>query len=174
MVHSRRDRRERSAGSLNGSGKETRDNHHRCNDADPQWDRTDACRPDAGLPSRFIILSAYNEFTYVKQALKLGAVDYILKLDIEPDVLLEAVEKAKDSLPELKHSSASFVTWKDKANCIKQLLQGSDPKAALESCDLKIPEKNLICIYSKDILSPNELLQVGFYPDIQTIVMHPQ
>jgi two-component system, response regulator YesN len=125
---------------------------------------------NSGLKSKFIILSAYNEFAYVKEALKLGALDYILKLDIEPAVLLEALEKAKKVLPKLTGTKTTVTSWKDKATCIQQILKGKDPKRALQSCDLEIPEKNLLCIYSHDMLCPNDLLQVGFYPNIKTIV----
>lgn len=40
--------------------------------------------------TRILILSAYDEFLYVKEALKLGAVDYLLK-PIRPAKLLEAL-----------------------------------------------------------------------------------
>lgn len=36
---------------------------------------------------KVIILSCHNEFDYVQQALKLGAIDYILKLSVQPDEL---------------------------------------------------------------------------------------
>ena len=39
-------------------------------------------------PIKVIALSAYDDFEYVKQSLKLGAVDYILKHTLTPEVLL--------------------------------------------------------------------------------------
>ena len=34
----------------------------------------------------FIVLSAYNDFEYVKEAMKEGAKDYILKIQMEPEI----------------------------------------------------------------------------------------
>jgi YesN/AraC family two-component response regulator len=52
----------------------------------------------AELPAtRILILSAYDEFPYVKEALKLGAVDYLLK-PIRPAKLLEAIAQVCDDL----------------------------------------------------------------------------
>lgn len=42
----------------------------------------------------FIVLSAYNEFSYAQEAIKLGVMDYILK-PFKVDDLLVSVEKAK-------------------------------------------------------------------------------
>jgi two-component system response regulator YesN len=47
--------------------------------------------------TRILILSAYDEFLYVKEALKLGAVDYLLK-PIRPAKLLEALAQVCDEL----------------------------------------------------------------------------
>jgi len=40
---------------------------------------------------RFVVLSGYNEFEGVQQALRLGARDYLLKLSLRPDTLLETL-----------------------------------------------------------------------------------
>lgn len=48
------------------------------------------------LPNtRAIILSGYNDFEYVREAVKLGAVDYILKLSLKPEELLNILGKVK-------------------------------------------------------------------------------
>lgn len=53
------------------------------------------CR-EQGIVSRFIILSSYSDFSYAREALKYGAVDYLLKLELEPENLLAALKKASD------------------------------------------------------------------------------
>lgn len=45
-------------------------------------------------PPEFIILTCYEEFPYVKTALKYQAVDYIIKLGLKPDELATAIEHA--------------------------------------------------------------------------------
>jgi len=50
----------------------------------------------------FIILSCHERFVYARTALKLGAFDYLIKDSIQPDDLLEALEKAKKKLPSPK------------------------------------------------------------------------
>jgi len=47
---------------------------------------------------KIIVLSCYNEIDYVKKAMKLGAEDYILKLSLEPESLLEVLTKVKQVL----------------------------------------------------------------------------
>ncbi|HEY5465540.1 MAG TPA: response regulator [Clostridia bacterium] len=41
---------------------------------------------------RFVVLSGYNEFSLVKKALQQGARDYILKLTLRPETLLETLD----------------------------------------------------------------------------------
>jgi two-component system response regulator YesN len=48
-----------------------------------------------GYGFRSIILSGYNEFSYAKQAISLGVVDYVLK-PCRPEEILRTVLKAKD------------------------------------------------------------------------------
>lgn len=45
-----------------------------------------------------VILSCYNDFIYVKEALKLGACDYLFKLDMLPDDILKAIRKAVERI----------------------------------------------------------------------------
>lgn len=45
---------------------------------------------------KVIILSCYNDFEYVKEALQLGARDYIHKLSLKPSDLIELVTKMKE------------------------------------------------------------------------------
>jgi two-component system response regulator YesN len=45
-----------------------------------------------------IIASSYSEFQYVREALQLGAVDYLLKPEIDPPGLLQVLERAKSKV----------------------------------------------------------------------------
>ena len=42
-----------------------------------------------------IIISNYDDFDYVKETLKNGAIDYLLKHELNKDILLESLERAK-------------------------------------------------------------------------------
>lgn len=43
------------------------------------------------IGSKFIVLSSYDDFEYVKEAMQLGAEDYVLKLQMEPESLLKVL-----------------------------------------------------------------------------------
>lgn len=48
--------------------------------------------------AKFIIISAYNDFEYAKEAIRLGAEDYILKAEISADYIQDKLEKIKLSM----------------------------------------------------------------------------
>lgn len=48
---------------------------------------------------RLIILSSYDNFEYVRTTLLNGAVDYVLKPTLNPEILLRALKKAARSIP---------------------------------------------------------------------------
>lgn len=57
-----------------------------------------------GIPVKFIFLTAYREFQYVQEALRLGASGYVLKHDLQAEMLLHELDKAAASLSmELKN-----------------------------------------------------------------------
>jgi two-component system response regulator YesN len=45
------------------------------------------------IKSQFIFLSAYDDYIYVREALKLGAIDYILKLDLNAEIMSKLLKK---------------------------------------------------------------------------------
>lgn len=47
---------------------------------------------------RVIVLSSYDDFSLVKEAMKLGAADYLLKLEMEPDQLVEVLTVFKNEI----------------------------------------------------------------------------
>lgn len=50
---------------------------------------------------KLIILSSYDNFEYVRATLLSGAVDYVLKPTLNPEILLHALKKAAHSIPGL-------------------------------------------------------------------------
>lgn len=57
----------------------------RCREADP------------ALPA-FVMLTSYEEFDYVKRSMGLGAVDYLVKIDLTPEALTAALERARKTV----------------------------------------------------------------------------
>lgn len=53
-----------------------------------------ACRSSMEQPPEFIILTCYEDFPFIKTALKYQAVDYIIKLGIKPEELEHSVKRA--------------------------------------------------------------------------------
>jgi Response regulator containing CheY-like receiver domain and AraC-type DNA-binding domain len=53
---------------------------------------------DINPACRFIVLSCHNEFEYVREAMKLGVRDYIIKTTIKRDELLEIVNRVADEI----------------------------------------------------------------------------
>lgn len=54
----------------------------------------ETCRSSMEQPPEFIILTCYEDFPFIKTALKYQAVDYIIKLGIQPEELEHSVERA--------------------------------------------------------------------------------
>ncbi|MDR2547822.1 MAG: response regulator [Lachnospiraceae bacterium] len=74
------------------------------------------------------VLSNYNDFEHVRQALTKGAADYILKLDIDGDVLLKHLRRAEEIL---KEKQAMFAEDKEetKAAVTEAEICPFDPEA---------------------------------------------
>lgn len=58
-------------------------------------------------PTAVIVLSSYNDFDYVRESMKLGALDYILKNEISSEVLLTSLSGIQDSEKNLKPDQLS-------------------------------------------------------------------
>ncbi|WP_409346154.1 helix-turn-helix domain-containing protein [Paenibacillus sp. MBLB4367] len=73
----------------------------------------------AGIRSRFIMLTAMSHFEYARDALQYGAFNYLLKLSLHDDVLLDNLARIKaELLEELKGSGEALYpfyhrTWSD-------------------------------------------------------------
>lgn len=55
--------------------------------------------------TKIVVLSCLNEIDYVKQAIKLGAEDYILKLSFTQDTMAELIGKLRDAIEEERKQS---------------------------------------------------------------------
>ena len=60
-----------------------------------------SCREKFGRLPVFIILTNLEEYAHIKKAMHNQAVDYLVKLEMTPEMLLASIEKAKDVLHSL-------------------------------------------------------------------------
>lgn len=114
-------------------------------------------------PPQIIATSAYDEFHYVKQALKDGACDYLLKSELEPDMLLKALEHASsllsaDSLAQHSFSSEHLKLLQE--DFLQNLFSGKVlPDSYIESqqklLNIQLPTKYCFCLSLK-IIPPQE------------------
>ncbi len=50
------------------------------------------------LPAKFIVLSAFDDFNLVKESMRLGAEDYMRKLELEADTLMKTLESVCEKI----------------------------------------------------------------------------
>lgn len=59
------------------------------------------------LAVKVVVLSCHDDFEYVKEAMRLGAVDYLLKLSLQTDQLLQTLRRIEHPTDLQKHETAS-------------------------------------------------------------------
>lgn len=96
-----------------------------------------------------IVLSAYNDYSYVREAFTLGIQDYILKSDLTFDALLKLFDKVKENIDitnrHIQEDNDNIIMLKQKV--IGDLLTGvqiKDVKEKLKSLQIKIKPTNII------------------------------
>ena len=111
------------------------------------------------LCSHYVILSSYNDFDYVREGMRLGADDYLLKLDLKKDVLVRRLVQiaGKPDLSHVEPEPEQELRRREyeKERCIFNLITATFQSTALlednlEKCGLSIPQKNLVCIIAQD------------------------
>jgi len=107
---------------------------------------------------KMIVLSSYGEFDYVRETLKNGAVDYILKHSLNPSALLDVLNKAKTQIEEEIRQENERIKAKEKLklaidaikeNYIRQLILGINTDKItndFELFQLWLGEKKIIVV----------------------------
>lgn len=72
----------------------------------------ESCHKDGSALPVFIMLTSYEEFDYVKRSMRLGVVDYLVKIDLTAEGLAAALDKAREYIQRMK---GSYVDAKDDA-----------------------------------------------------------
>jgi len=104
---------------------------------------------DRQINTKVIFLSGYAEFTYVKEAISYGAVDYLLK-PIEQDVLEKTLNKTISLLEDQKHLNFLHENPDELQKIFKKLNSGSYEEEALyenfKEQGLDLSEKSYACV----------------------------
>lgn len=65
------------------------------------------CREELGELPVFLILTNFEDFGYAKEAISFQAVDYLVKIDLSPETLTNAVNRALSRVAQIQKESAS-------------------------------------------------------------------
>lgn len=80
---------------------------------------------------KVIVLSCYNELDYVKQAMKLGAEDYLLKLSVQPETLLEIMNRMKTTIKQQREEELKTIQAEKTISLNRQILKDNHYKKLL-------------------------------------------
>lgn len=109
--------------------------------------------------TRFLVLSSYDDFEYVKEAMQNGADEYLLKLQLEPDKMLKALnalteklnkereEKEKRQIVE-KYYDVSIPLVKEKFLkdlVFKEAINSDEIEQRKLFLNINLPSRNLLC-----------------------------
>ncbi|QAT39923.1 response regulator [Clostridium sp. JN-9] len=94
-----------------------------------------------GGDTEFLVLSAYDDYSLVRSAFKLGINDYILKTEMEPDKIVKMVMTALEK----KKGSSNNKSTIDKNELIRKFIAGDLNREELNSSILKLKGDYYIC-----------------------------
>jgi two-component system response regulator YesN len=127
-----------------------------------------------GLPTKVIVLSSYDDFYLVKEAMKLGAVDYILKLEMEADELLRILKDTCSSIETDRNEQHNNLLVAEQINqnlvvikevFLKSLIYGKQKDeeeiiSKFELYHIDLPQENILCLNIK-IFSTGRMAEGG-------------
>lgn len=92
---------------------------------------------------KVIVLSCHNDFQYVRQAMKLGAEDYLLKLSMQPEELLTLLKNVKgmisqDNIKNNRIKNDADADKKEREDALKILMEGTASHDTIKNVALKL------------------------------------
>lgn len=145
------------------------------------------------LNIKFIILSSYDDFALVKEAMKLGAEDYILKLQMDPESFLSILENVRGKIEsEQKLMKKNISIEKQiienisalKERFLMDLVHGKEfSEIEIEErfsvYNINLPQRNLICLATlvenvstyKDF-NNDDLLKFSYTSIVEEIILN--
>ncbi len=104
--------------------------------------------------SHILVLSCHDDFTNVKEAMKLGIDDYILKNDLTENNLLEILNKMKELKNDFEEEETAI---SDKINAERNFLKNFDEGGKPEELTKFLKDNNLLFkFFSGLIIIPND------------------
>lgn len=114
---------------------------------------------DWNHPPKVIVLSSYKEFEYVREAMRLGAIDYIHKPSLNETGMFETLQRARETImrerkhtDEMEHLRQNVERVKPnmKALFFKGWIEGSirhtwEIEAKINEYDIHLKPPNLVC-----------------------------
>lgn len=98
---------------------------------------------------RFMILSAYEDYAYLREAIQLGASDYIRKPSITPELLLEKVEHLRESW-----EANAVSAWVQLKGSFRELYENMDRSPEDISEAVASMRELCGCFIAEDMLHP--------------------
>lgn len=112
---------------------------------------------------QFAVLTMHQNFDYIQEALRLGALDYICKSQFEQDDVAQIIGKIRKRYDSVSHSAPSLDVFPRSGPCYIVLYPCSAVSPFQTLCaDLSITEKNLhehASLYYLDDISPSARLK---------------
>jgi len=113
-----------------------------------------------GMNFKFIMLSAYDDFEFVKEAMKLGADDYILKLQVKPEELLKVLDNACKNIEQERNEKSRNINIEKQLHenisvlrekFLKDLMCGNvfnehEIEKSFKLHNITLPQNNLVCL----------------------------
>ncbi|MBA2937443.1 response regulator [Paenibacillus sp. CGMCC 1.16610] len=110
--------------------------------------------------TKFIVLSSYGDFDYVKEAMQIGAEDYILKLEMEPEPFAELLNKVKGKIEaeRSRHKEERADEWNKRRNLpalreklfqnllFSYYINEDEIQEQFNYLDIKLHAENLVCL----------------------------
>ncbi|ANE45812.1 hypothetical protein SY83_05310 [Paenibacillus swuensis] len=115
---------------------------------------------EAKLRAKFVVISSYGDLSYVKDAMRQGAADYLIKLELQSESLMELMNRLRERILEenanaARSSVADSVIHDNIGAARQRILQNivsglvydrEEITEALARLDIQLPEEELTCM----------------------------
>lgn len=131
------------------------------------------------FPCTFLVLSSYDDFDLVKAALKLGAIDYLLKLELDSHALLSSLAEARKKLALFNAVSSEHIKSRTElqTEVLRKIICNhfyteAEMIADMRNYEIKLNSGDIYCFFLKfgDFFRFEESTEEDYYTLIFSIV----